>query len=126
MGLQIAPKAGVLLVLLCFFILTWSFARKDLELDVKAPTAENAKKSVPVVNQTVLNVKADGSIVWNHKVVTPAELVKRLKELSSLFPDCAIILRGDKNAKFELITAVLDILREANIPVRADLLLSFA
>ncbi len=115
MAFQIAPMVDVLLVLLCFFILTWSFARKELELDVKVPTAENAKESVPVVNQTVLNVKADGSIVWNRKVVAPDELVKRLKELSGLFPDYAIILRGDKNAKYESIAAVLDILRQANI-----------
>ena len=33
----------ILLVLLCFFIVTWSFARKELELDVKVPTAQNAK-----------------------------------------------------------------------------------
>jgi biopolymer transport protein ExbD len=115
LGFQIAPMVDILLVLLCFFIVTWSFARKELELDVKVPTAQNAKDSNPVVNQTVLNVKADGSIVWNRKTVSAEELVKRLKELSGLFPDYAIILRGDKNVKYEHIAAVLDILREANI-----------
>ena len=59
LGFQIAPMVDILLVLLCFFIVTWSFARKEMELDVKVPTAENAKESNPVVNQTVINVKAD-------------------------------------------------------------------
>jgi biopolymer transport protein ExbD len=105
----------ILLVLLCFFIVTWSFARKEMELDVKVPTAENAKESNPVVNQTVLNVKADGSIVWNRKTVTGDELRGRLRELAGLFPDYAIILRGDRNVKYEHIVGVMDICREANI-----------
>jgi len=48
LGFQIAPMVDILLVLLCFFIVTWSFARKEMELDVKVPTAENANASVPV------------------------------------------------------------------------------
>ncbi len=115
LGFQIAPMVDVLLVLLCFFIVTWSFARKEMELDVKVPTAENAKESNPVVNQTVLNVKADGTIVWNRKTVTPPELLGRLRELSGLFPDYAIILRGDRNVRYEYIVQVMDICRDANI-----------
>jgi biopolymer transport protein ExbD len=115
LGFQIAPMVDILLVLLCFFIVTWSFARREMELDVKVPSAENAKESNPVVNQTVLNVRADGTIVWNRKDVSHEELLQRLKELSGLFPDYAIILRGDKETKYDNIVAVLDICREANI-----------
>ena len=115
LGFQIAPMVDVLLVLLCFFIVTWSFARKEMELDVKVPSAANAKESVPVVNQTVLNVKVDGTFVLNRKTLTPDQLRERLKELSGLFPDYAIILRGDRNVKYERIVDVMDICREANI-----------
>jgi len=115
LGFQIAPMVDILLVLLCFFIVTWSFARKELELDVKVPSAQNAKESVPVLNQTVLNVKADGTVVWNRKAVAPDELLRRLKELAGIFPDYAIILRGDERTDYKHIVAVLDICRDANI-----------
>ncbi len=115
LGFQIAPMVDILLVLLCFFIMTWSFARKEMELDVKVPTAENANESTPVVNQTVINVKADGTIVWNRKTVSSSELIARLKQLSADFPDYAIILRGDKDAKYEYIVNLMDICRQANI-----------
>lgn len=115
MGFQIAPMVDILLVLLCFFIVTWSFARKEMELDIKVPSAENAKESNPVVNQTVLNVKVDGTIVLNRKTLTQEELLTRLKELASLFPDYAIILRGDENVPYKHIHKVMDICREANI-----------
>lgn len=115
LGFQIAPMVDILLVLLCFFIVTWSFARNEQELEVKVPDAENAKESTPVVNQTVINVKADGTIVWNRKTVQPAELIERLKQLSADFPDYAIILRGDKDAKYQYIVDIMDICRQANI-----------
>lgn len=115
MGFQIAPMVDILLVLLCFFIVTWSLARKELELDVKVPTAQNAKESVPLVNQTVLNVKQNGTVVWGGKTVPPDELRSRLKELAGIFPDYAIILRGDERTDYKHIVALLDICREANI-----------
>src|SRR6478735_7754372 len=115
LGFQIAPMVDILLVLLCFFIVTWSLTRRENELDVKVPTAQNATEANPLVNQTVLNVKKDGSVVWNRKQVPRAELVTRLKELSGIFPDYAIILRGDEETPYHYITNVMDICREANI-----------
>ncbi len=115
LGFQIAPMVDILLVLLVFFIVTWSFARKENELDVKVPSAQNAKDSNPVVNQTVLNVKADGTVVWNRKPIALPELSAKLKELSGLFPDYAIIVRGDERVPFRYIADVLDTCRSANI-----------
>ncbi len=114
-GFQIAPMVDILLVLMCFFIVTWNFARKEMDLDVKVPAAESGKESAAVMNQTVLNVRADGSVIWNRKTITPKDLRAKLLELSELFPDYAIILRGDQQAKYEDIVAVLDICREARI-----------
>ncbi len=67
------------------------------------------------MNQTVLNVRADGTVVWDRKPIASEELRARLKRLSALYPDYAIILRGDLRTKYEDIVAVLDICREASI-----------
>ncbi|HEV7404443.1 MAG TPA: biopolymer transporter ExbD [Chthoniobacteraceae bacterium] len=115
LGFQIAPIVDVLLVLLCFFIVTWTLTRRENELDVKVPVAQNDQPSNPQVNQTVLNVKRDGSVVWNRRPVAHAELVARLRELSDLFPDYAVILRGDEGTPYKNIMAVLDTCREARI-----------
>ena len=114
-GFQIAPMVDILLVLLCFFIVTWSFARKENELDVKVPAAQSGKESNPVINQTVLNVKKNGQVVWNRKVTTLEDLGAKLRQLANLYPDYAIILRGDENADYKSIVAVLDTCRAANI-----------
>ena len=112
---QIAPMVDILLVLLCFFVITWSMARKENELDVRVPAATAAQESNPVVNQTVLNVKADGTIVWDRKVIGKPALTEKLKSLAALYPDYAIILRGDVKTDYEHIVQVLDTCRVAGI-----------
>ncbi|MEY5010816.1 MAG: Biopolymer transport protein ExbD/TolR [Verrucomicrobiota bacterium] len=115
MGFQIAPMVDILLVLMCFFIVTWNFAKKEMEIDVKVPAAQSGKENAAAMNQTVLNVRADGTVIWNRKPVPANELLGRLKELAELYPDYAIILRGDQKASYESIVAVLDICRDAKI-----------
>ena len=115
LGFQIAPMVDILLVLLCFFIVTWSFARKEMELDVQVPAAESGHEATAVMNQTVLNVRADGTVIWNRQEVSRQDLLAKLNRLAQLSPDYAIILRGDRDAAYKHIVAVLDICRAANI-----------
>ncbi len=112
---QIAPMVDILLVLLCFFVITWSMARKENELDVRVPAASAGQESNPVVNQTVLNVKADGTVVWDRKTIAKPVLLEKLKSLAALYPDYAIILRGDVKTDYEHIVQVLDTCRMAGI-----------
>ncbi len=114
-GFQIAPMVDILLVLLVFFIVTWNFALSENELDVKIPSASKAKESQQYVGQVVVNVKADGTIVFNRKPMSPDDLREKLEQLSKLYPDQAVILRGDQRTAYKAIVDVLDICRMANI-----------
>ncbi len=115
LGFQIAPMVDVLLVLLCFFILTWSFARKEMELSVKVPAATNGQEPNMEVNQTVVNIRADGTIVMNAKEYPIDEFRDRMTELAGKNPDYSIILRGDENTPYKHIARVLDICHGAGI-----------
>ena len=95
--------------------MTWNFAITENELDVKVPTAAAAKEQQPVANQTVLNVRKNGTVVMNRKELSLDELHKKLAQLSELYPDYAIILRADENLSYRDLMAVMDICRQANI-----------
>jgi biopolymer transport protein ExbD len=114
-GFQIAPMVDILLVLLVFFIVTWNFALSENELDVKIPTASKAKETQAYVGQVVVNVRADGTIVFNRKPLSAEELENKLNQLAKLYPDQAVILRGDQRVNYRYIVDVLDICRKANI-----------
>jgi biopolymer transport protein ExbD len=115
LSFQIAPMVDILLVLLVFFIVTWNFALSENDLDVKLPSASNAKPIKAYVGQIVVNVKGDGSIVLSGKTIDDQALADKLNELSKLFPDQAVIIRGDQNLKYNDLMKVMNICRGANI-----------
>ncbi len=105
----------VVFLLLIFFIVTWNFARWETEIDVTVPTAREGADSRRAIGEIIVNVRADGAIVVNRQELTPEQLLERLVRIASLYPDQAIILRGDQRASYDSIVKVLDICREANI-----------
>lgn len=114
-GFQIAPMIDVVFLLLIFFLVTWNFARQETELDVKVPTAREGKENRRAIGEVILNVRADGSIVMNRRTYTPDELQSALARIAQMYPDQAVVLRGDENTDYKFIVDVLDICRSANI-----------
>ena len=112
---QIAPMVDILLFLLVFFILTWNFSRNEAELDVKVPAAQEGKESKRPAGEVILNVKKDGAIVMNRRPMSPDELLETLTRIAKLYPDQAVVLRGDENVDYRYVVDVLDICRAANI-----------
>ena len=114
-GFLIAPMVDILLVLLGFFMLTWSFSRQERELDVQMPSAGEAKEQRRSVGEVIVNVKSDGTLVMNRRTMSGEELLTALKRVSSLYPDQAVVLRGDRRVDYGNIVRTLDLCRQANI-----------
>jgi len=114
-GFMIAPMVDILLVVLVFFIVTWNFALSENELDVRVPTATKANEAQPYVGQVVINIAANGTVIVNRQPKTSQELLAQLKRLSQLYPDQAVIVRGDQAVDYKHIVDVLDICRQADI-----------
>lgn len=114
-GIAIAPMVDVVFLLLIFFLVTWNFARYETELDVKVPAAREGKETRRALGEVILNVKRDGTVVMNRRVMQPEELREALSRIAELYPDQAVVLRGDQHADYRHIVEVLDICRAANI-----------
>src|SRR6476620_9177482 len=115
LGFLIAPMVDILLVVLVLFIVTWNFALSENELDVRVPTASKANETQPYVGQVVINIAANGNVIVNRQQKSSQELLELLKKLSQLYPDQAVIVRGDQAVDYKHIVDVLDICRQADI-----------
>ena len=114
-GIQLAPLVDVLLLLLIFFLLTFNAARSENELDVKVPKATQAKEKTATMGDVVVNVKADGNVVVNRRTLSTTELSDMLKNLVQLYPDQAVVIRGDETGAYKNIVGVLNICSEAGV-----------
>jgi biopolymer transport protein ExbD len=114
-GMQIAPMVDIVFLLLIFFLMTWNFSRSEMELDVKVPKASEGKESRRAIGEVILNLKSDGTVVMNRREMDAAALESALARIAGLYPDQAVILRGDENVDYRHVVDVLDICRRANI-----------
>ena len=114
-GFQIAPMVDIVFLLLIFFLVTWNFSRTETELDVKVPKAREGKETRRAVGEVIINVKTNGAVVMNRRQMNATELLDTLQKIASLYPDQAVILRGDENTDYRHVVEVLDICRRANI-----------
>jgi biopolymer transport protein ExbD len=114
-GFQIAPMVDIVFLLLIFFLVTWYFSRSETELDVKVPKAREGKETRRAVGEVILNVKSNGTVVMNRRQMNATELQDTLQKIASLYPDQAVILRGDESTDYRHVVEVLDTCRRANI-----------
>jgi len=114
-GIQLAPLVDVLLLLLIFFLLTWNAARNENELDIKIPKASAATEKTAPIGDVIVNVKADGSVVVNRRVLSGPDLLALLKSLVQLNADQAVVIRGDEAGEYKNIVDVLDICSQAGV-----------
>jgi len=114
-GIQLAPLVDVLLLLLIFFLMTWNAARNENELDVKVPKATAAKEKPAPIGDVVVNVKADGGVVVNRRTLSAPELTEMLKNLVQLYPEQAVVIRGDESGAYKNVIGVLNICSEAGV-----------
>ncbi len=114
-GIQLAPLVDVLMLLLIFFLLTWNAARNENELDVKVPKASSAKEKAAPPGDVVVNVKTDGTVVVNRRTLTTPELSELLQNLIKLYPEQAVVIRGDEGGAYKNVVNVLNVCSEAGV-----------
>ena len=84
--------------------------------DIQAVAAPTADKGANLAgNPTVLNIAADGSVVWDGKGVSFEELSERLKELAKHLPDAAIVLRAEQRTEYQAVVRVFNACRDAKL-----------
>jgi biopolymer transport protein ExbD len=105
---QLAPMIDVVMFLLCFFLLTWNLARYEQDLDVKVPVAKNGKEPARLPGEVIINLRKDGTIELERESLTLAQLQQKLSAIAEVYPDQAVILRGDIGTDYDLVVKVLD------------------
>ena len=98
-----------LFFLLIIFMITAPLLESSV--DVKPPEM-NADPINPDPDSKIINVKADGSIVYDRRTVTEAELqiiLSRIEQQNGR--ETAIFLRGDRDLRYGVVMNVMKLIR---------------
>lgn len=104
--INVIPFIDIMLVLLVMVLTTATFIKQGIipiELpEAKATQKEDTKKEITIY------VKANGDMYYEEEKVNASELEKKLSAISK---EQTVVLRSDKESRFQDFVSVMDILK---------------
>ena len=119
--INVVPYIDVMLVLLIIFMVAAPLINPG-QIDLP----QSGQKLQPAVAPLEVRVRPNGELALVDRTrggdelkVSRQDLIARLREAQRASPDQAVVISGDKNAKYDEVLQVLDILqRQAHMPER--------
>ena len=111
----LAAMVDILFLLLLFSMLTSLYASREAELNITLPVSKEASDVERPKQDIIINVKADGTYVINQIAYSAEQVDQILRDLSQVYRGEHIIVRGDKEAKYDHIIKLLDLCKRHNV-----------
>ena len=114
-GLALTSMLDVIFLLLCFFVTVSVFSQWESEITIKLPSASTAEEPDRLPGEIIVNLDKDGKVTVNGNRLGLIELGERLAKVAKFYPDQAVIIRADKDVRYEYLVDVIDTCRSANV-----------
>ena len=111
--INVTPLIDTLFFLLIIFMLIAPLLETAVEV---SPPRMNATEIKPDPDAKIVNVRADGSIQFDHREVTPEELVQALRAIPKTPPLPPVYLRADGKLLYEKVIDVMKMIRSSGFP----------
>ena len=113
--LALTSMLDVIFLLLCFFVTVSVFSQWESEITIKLPSAATAEEPDRLPGEIIVNLDKGGKVTVNGKALELKDLESRLAKVAKFYPDQAVIIRADKDVRYELLVSVIDTCRAANV-----------
>ena len=113
--LALTSMLDVIFLLLCFFVTVSVFSQWESEITIKLPSASTAEEPDRLPGEIIVNLDKGGKVTVNGKTLELKDLESRLAKVAKFYPDQAVIIRADKDVRYELLVGVIDTCRAANV-----------
>ncbi len=113
--LALTSMLDVIFLLLCFFVTVSVFSQWESEISIRLPAAKTADQPERLPGEIIVNLEKDGHIKVNGTALTLGELQSRLKKVARFYPGQPVIIRADRETKYESLVEVIDTCRGADV-----------
>ncbi len=112
---QMAPMIDIMFLMLTFFIVTGTWSRNEMELDVSVPTTAEGAEPTRVQGEKIINILADGSVIIDKAPLDQEQLYAIMKNLAELYKNQPIRLRADAKTEYQHVIDVISTCTKAGI-----------
>ena len=113
--LALTSMLDVIFLLLCFFVTVSVFSQWENEISISLPSAKTADEPGRLPGEIVVNLDKEGFVKVNGTVMSLEDLESRLGRISKFYPGQQVIIRADKDSRYESLVKVIDACRAGNV-----------
>ena len=110
--MNLIPLIDIMLVLMIIFLVTATVAKPSIPLTLPKTTADII--DLPPKSVTI-SINAGGDVAWDGHVLTLDELQSKLKEAGQEERQPTIVLKADKDSRYDTVAQVMSRASEAGL-----------
>ena len=113
--LALTSMLDVIFLLLCFFVTISVYSQWENEISIKLPSATTSDEPDRLPGEIIVNLSKAGKISVNGKLLALPDLKTRLARISKFYPGQPVIIRADKDVRYEALVELIDTCRSADV-----------
>lgn len=110
--MNLIPLIDIMLVLMIIFLVTATVANPSIPLTLPKTTADIVD---PPPETVQVSINANGEIAWDAEIISLEELSKRLKQAGAASQQPTVILKADKESRYDTVAQVMSRASEAGL-----------
>lgn len=114
-ALALTSMLDVIFLLLCFFVTVSVFSQWESEISIQLPSASTAEQPERLPGEIIVNLSEAGVVTVNGRAMPLGELKDRLAKISKFYPGQPVIIRADRDTKYDHLVKVIDTCRAADV-----------
>ena len=114
-ALALTSMLDVIFLLLCFFVTVSVFSQWESEISIKLPNAKTAEAPERLPGEIIVNLAKAGGVSVNSVGLSLEELGARLAKVAKFYPGQPVIIRADKEVRYETLVKLIDTCRASDI-----------
>ena len=113
--LAMTSMLDVIFLLLCFFVTVSVFSQWESEISIKLPASKTSEQPERLPGEIIVNLTKESVVKVNGVVMPLPELKTRLAKIAKFYPGQPVIIRADRDTRYESLVNVMDTCREADV-----------
>ena len=114
-SIEMTPMIDMVFLLLIFFLVATTFHQSEREMQIALPFASSSGPISVSLREIIINVRDEGEIVVAGRTITEEDLGGLIREAIAINPEQKVTIRGDRNARYAYIAAVLDVCKQSGV-----------
>jgi biopolymer transport protein ExbD len=114
-ALALTSMLDVIFLLLCFFVTASVFSQWENEISIQLPSAATGEQPARMPGEIIVNLGKDGAISVNGRKLTLEDLESRLARIAKFYPGQPVIIRADRDTRYDSLVKVIDTCRAADV-----------